>query len=78
MSVLVVLLAVFLGVCVSLLLVVGLIRRKKRMSSSPSSIVKHGFLPVETTNPEERLVNAMQTNGYENPTYKYFEATAQA
>jgi len=48
------------------------------MSNSSSSIVKHGFLPVETTNPEERLVNAMQTNGYENPTYKYFEATAQA
>lgn len=77
-SALVVLLAVLLGVFVSLLLVVCLIRRKKRMSSSTSSIVKHGFLPVETSNPEERHINAMQTNGYENPTYKYFEATAQA
>ncbi len=48
------------------------------MANLSSSIVKHGFLPVETTNPEERLINAMQTNGYENPTYKYFEANAQA
>jgi hypothetical protein len=33
-------------------------------------------LKVETDgSPEEKLVSTMQMNGYENPTYKYFEAT---
>ena len=34
-----------------------------------------GFVEVDqTASPEERHVAAMQMNGYENPTYKYFEA----
>ena len=35
-----------------------------------------GFVEVDqTASPEERHVANMQMNGYENPTYKYFEAT---
>ena len=34
-----------------------------------------GFIEVDqTVTPEERHVANMQINGYENPTYKYFEA----
>jgi amyloid beta A4 protein len=34
-----------------------------------------GFIEVDqTVTPEERNVANMQINGYENPTYKYFEA----
>lgn len=63
--------AVLLGIVLSLILTYGLIKRKRSRSDS---IVKHGFLPVDTMNPEDRHINAMQTNGYENPTYKYFES----
>jgi len=36
-----------------------------------------GFVEVDqTASPEERHVANMQMNGYENPTYKYFEASA--
>lgn len=35
-----------------------------------------GFVEVDqTASPEERHVASMQMNGYENPTYKYFEAS---
>jgi hypothetical protein len=38
---------------------------------------KEGFVEVDqTASPEERHVANMQMNGYENPTYKYFEATS--
>lgn len=75
-SVLIILLGICLGIFVSLLLMFTLIKKKRWASKRAASIVKHGFLPVETSNPEDRLTNQMQTNGYENPTYKYFEATA--
>lgn len=62
--------AVSLGIFVSLILTYTLIKRKR---SRTQNIVKHGFLAVDTSNPEDRHINNMQTNGYENPTYKYFE-----
>ena len=35
---------------------------------------KQGFIEVDqAATPEERHVANMQINGYENPTYKYFE-----
>jgi hypothetical protein len=64
--------AISLGIFLSLLLAYGLIKRRRFQTQK---IVKHGFLPVDTVNPEDRHVNVMQTNGYENPTYKYFESS---
>jgi len=43
------------------------------------NIAAEGFFPVQVEtegSPEEKMVSAMQMNGYENPTYKFFEATA--
>jgi len=38
---------------------------------------KEGFIEVDTAaSPEEKHVANMQINGYENPTYKYFEASS--
>uniref|UniRef100_A0A914DL95 Uncharacterized protein n=1 Tax=Acrobeloides nanus TaxID=290746 RepID=A0A914DL95_9BILA len=33
----------------------------------------HGFIEVDVTTPEERHVSGMQVNGYENPTYSFFD-----
>eukprot|EP00088_Acartia_fossae_P019225 TRINITY_DN21196_c0_g1_i2.p1 TRINITY_DN21196_c0_g1~~TRINITY_DN21196_c0_g1_i2.p1 ORF type:complete len:637 (-),score=206.73 TRINITY_DN21196_c0_g1_i2:249-2159(-) len=62
---------------VVLILVLGVVFHKRRMSSSNSNLRSHeGFLEVPTyASPEEKHLSAMQVNGYENPTYKYFEAT---
>ena len=39
--------------------------------------VFQGFVEVDqNASPEEKHVASMQSNGYENPTYKYFEASA--
>lgn len=52
-------------------LVVGVAVAKKRSARSPQS---QGFIEVDqAATPEERHVANMQINGYENPTYKYFE-----
>ncbi|VDK50851.1 unnamed protein product [Gongylonema pulchrum] len=32
-----------------------------------------GFIEVDICTPEERHVNGMQVNGYENPTYSFFD-----
>ena len=49
------------------------IRTTYKTFSSPFQ----GFVEVDqTASPEERHVASMQMNGYENPTYKYFEASA--
>uniref|UniRef100_A0A0K0E4K2 A4_EXTRA domain-containing protein n=1 Tax=Strongyloides stercoralis TaxID=6248 RepID=A0A0K0E4K2_STRER len=34
-----------------------------------------GFVEVDVCTPEERHVNNMQVNGYENPTYTYYDAS---
>jgi len=42
---------------------------------SVNLLLLQGFIEVDqTVTPEERHVANMQINGYENPTYKYFEA----
>lgn len=35
-----------------------------------------GFISVSQASPEDRHLNKMQANGYENPTYKYFEKSS--
>ncbi|KAL4228699.1 Amyloid-like protein 2 [Mactra antiquata] len=57
--------AVFIIVVVAVLMV------KKRNRRQP---ITHGFVEVDpAASPEERHVANMQMNGYENPTYRYFE-----
>lgn len=62
----------FAGVALLAAMVVGLVLLKRRHARSPH---QQGFIEVDqTVTPEERHVANMQINGYENPTYKYFEA----
>jgi amyloid beta A4 protein len=49
------------------------ILRKKKAPRQP---LNTGFVEVDSKagfTPEERHVHNMQMNGYENPTYRYFE-----
>ena len=49
---------------------------KFRLNVNLCKFGPQGFVEVDqTASPEERHVASMQMNGYENPTYKYFEAT---
>ena len=75
-----------LGVAGAALLVAAVVgvainrRRSARYSHqqlvSKIGRTKDGFIEVDTAaSPEEKHMAAMQINGYENPTYKYFEAT---
>lgn len=70
-------LAVAIGsVTVFIVIVVGIVVLRKRAQRVPSS---SGFVEVDNaTSPEERHVTNMQLNGYENPTYKYFEMNGNA
>lgn len=61
----------FAGMALMAAIVVGVAVAKRRSSRSPQS---QGFIEVDqAATPEERHVANMQINGYENPTYKYFE-----
>ncbi|XP_055374932.1 amyloid-beta-like protein [Condylostylus longicornis] len=66
----------FAGVALMAAVFVGIAVAKWRTARSPHS---QGFIEVDQTacnmpvTPEERHVANMQINGYENPTYKYFE-----
>lgn len=52
-------------------IIVGVAVARRRSARSPQS---QGFVEVDqAATPEERHVANMQINGYENPTYKYFE-----
>lgn len=51
---------------VSVLLGTALVRRRTYHH-------RKGFVEVDACTPEERHVSLMQGNGYENPTYKYFD-----
>jgi len=68
---------VLVGVAaVALILVLAIVFHKRKMSSLSNIRSHEGFLEVPTyASPEEKQIASMQTNGYENPTYKYFEAT---
>lgn len=62
---------VFAGTALTALFAVGFLIVKRRSNRSPKS---QGFIEVDqAATPEERHVANMQVNGYENPTYKYFE-----
>lgn len=57
-------------IAVFIVIVVGIVVLKRKVTRRP---VNHGFVEVDAASPEERHVANMQINGYENPTYKYFE-----
>lgn len=64
--------------CISvfIIIVIGIVVLRKKAQRVP---VNHGFVEVDqAASPEERHVANMQINGYENPTYKYFEHNAMA
>jgi amyloid beta A4 protein len=65
----------FAGIALMAAVFVGVAVAKYRAARSPHA---QGFVEVDQTvavpvTPEERHVANMQINGYENPTYKYFE-----
>ncbi|CAG9836545.1 unnamed protein product [Diabrotica balteata] len=61
----------FAGMALMAALVVGVAVARRKTARSPQS---QGFVEVDqAATPEERHVANMQINGYENPTYKYFE-----
>merc|ERR1719233_2145239 len=63
----------FAGVALMVAMLIGVVVLKKRSSRYPHH---QGFIEVDTAaSPEEKHVANMQINGYENPTYKYFEAS---
>lgn len=65
----------FAGVALLTATIVGVVLLRKHTQRSPLS---QGFVEVDqAASPDERHVANMQINGYENPTFKYFEA-AQA
>ncbi|XP_013402379.1 amyloid-like protein 2, partial [Lingula anatina] len=57
-------------IAVLVIILVAIAVGKKRAQRTP---VNHGFVEIDQQTPEERHVAAMQMNGYENPTYRYFE-----
>uniref|UniRef100_A0A4D5R9J5 Beta-amyloid-like protein n=1 Tax=Scolopendra viridis TaxID=118503 RepID=A0A4D5R9J5_SCOVI len=62
----------FAGIALLTAMIVGIVFLRKRSARSPHH---QGFVEVDqAATPEERHVANMQVNGYENPTYKYFEA----
>lgn len=68
-------LAVAIGsITVFVVIVVGIVLLRRRAQRVP---VSQGFVEVDhqgaAASPEERHVTNMQINGYENPTYRYFE-----
>lgn len=61
----------FAGLALMMAMVVGIVVLRRRNNSNPHN---QGFMEVDQAiTPEERHVANMQVNGYENPTYKYFE-----
>lgn len=62
----------FAGIALLTATIVGVVLLRKHGQRSPLS---QGFVEVDqTASPEERHVANMQINGYENPTFKYFES----
>jgi len=59
------------GVAVMAAMVLGIAMVRRRYSARGQ-----GFIEVDACTPEERHVAGMQVNGYENPTYKYFDDRA--
>uniref|UniRef100_V9KFG0 Amyloid-beta A4 protein n=1 Tax=Callorhinchus milii TaxID=7868 RepID=V9KFG0_CALMI len=58
------------GVVIATVIVITLVMLKKKQYTS----IHHGVIEVDAAvTPEERHLSKMQQNGYENPTYKFFE-----
>ena len=59
------------GITVFIIIAVGIVVLRRRANSGPST----GFVEIDqaAASPEEKHVANMQINGYENPTYRYFE-----
>nr|DBA34451.1 TPA: hypothetical protein GDO54_002009 [Pyxicephalus adspersus] len=58
------------GVVIATVIVITLVMLKKKQYTS----IHHGVVEVDAAvTPEERHLTKMQQNGYENPTYKFFE-----
>ncbi|XP_041935502.1 amyloid beta (A4) precursor protein b isoform X1 [Alosa sapidissima] len=58
------------GVVIATVIVITLVMLRKKQYTS----IHHGVIEVDAAiTPEERHLTKMQQNGYENPTYKYFE-----
>jgi hypothetical protein len=72
------------GITVFVVIIVGVIMMRRRANARHHRPLQPlGSLDLEpaalaTSSPEERHVASMQMNGYENPTYKYFEQNASA
>ena len=61
------------SITVFVIVVAGIVVLRKRAARIPGD---NGFVEVDqAASPEERHVANMQINGYENPTYKYFETS---
>ncbi|BES93060.1 beta-amyloid precursor protein C-terminus [Nesidiocoris tenuis] len=61
----------FAGIALMVAMLIGVAVLRRRNARSPQN---QGFIEVDqAATPEERHVANMQINGYENPTYKYFE-----
>ena len=65
-------------IVVFVVIVVGAVALRRRSQRSGSA-TGPGFVEVDQAgvSPEERHVANMQMNGYENPTYKFFEMNSQ-
>ncbi|XP_063812452.1 amyloid-beta precursor protein isoform X4 [Pseudophryne corroboree] len=58
------------GLVIATVIVITLVMLKKKQYTS----IHHGVVEVDAAvTPEERHLTKMQQNGYENPTYKFFE-----
>ncbi|XP_063073261.1 amyloid beta (A4) precursor protein a isoform X2 [Engraulis encrasicolus] len=58
------------GVVIATIIVITLVMLRKKQYTS----IHHGVIEVDAAvTPEERHLTKMQQNGYENPTYKFFE-----
>ncbi|TNN63654.1 Amyloid beta A4 protein [Liparis tanakae] len=58
------------GVVIATIIVITLVMLRKKQYTS----IHHGVIEVDgAVTPEERHLAKMQQNGYENPTYKFFE-----
>jgi len=73
------------GITVFIVIVVGVVlmrrrsnARRRRPSRALGSMDLDAAAAVAVSSPEERHVASMQMNGYENPTYKYFEINTTA
>ena len=65
------------GIAVFVILVAGIVVLRRKNATRAQQ--NHGFVEIDqaaAASPEERHVANMQMNGYENPTYKYFESNA--